>query len=143
MRAQRLITDAEFVAQKTELADRRCALQARADPGTFSPQQLSVHLDEITEPLTHLRRTWNTLPMALRPRFHQLLLPVGFVNGKVGTAELGPLFNLFRQFAGVNSAWVALTGKSWNHIEREVIAFTDFFRETREAERVSGGAVRT
>jgi len=136
MRADRLITDEEFLANKTSLADRHLCEES-ADSTTISPEQVTAHLDEIAEPLSHLRNTWRSLPETLRPRFHRLLLPAGFVNGNVGTAELGLLFRALGQVATGNSTVVPLVGKSWNQIEQEIIALSDFFRECREVEKVS------
>ena len=67
---------------------------------------LRKRLSEITKPITQLYQTWQALPATLRQGFHRLILPVGFVAGQSGTAELGCLFRLIRHFDGDDSTVV-------------------------------------
>ena len=96
MRTRGLITDQEFVMQKAALSERRFALEGAVSSNDGSVgQPVEEQLQAIIEPLTNLQRTWRSLPDALQPRFVRLLLPVGFVYGRIGTAELGLLFRVF------------------------------------------------
>lgn len=123
MRAQALITDQEFLQQKSLLSERRMAFEGTAIDENSSPQRLRERLDQVMEPLVHLRQTWSSLPVPLQSRFDRLLLPAGFVNGKSRTAELGLLFRVFQASPGDDSSMVPLTGKSWNHFWQEIHEF--------------------
>lgn len=111
MRAQDLITDQEFLAQKKILWNRRMALEGRVSDDSALPRELvQAQLAAILQPLSHLHETWRLLPEPLRGRFVRLLLPVGFVHGEIRTAELGFLFRVTEAFQGGESNGVDLTG---------------------------------
>jgi DNA invertase Pin-like site-specific DNA recombinase len=141
MRAQGLITDQEFIEQKTGLAERRAAIEGRAAEMTIDPEQVRQELVEITGPLTELRQTWETLRSPYCQRFKHLVFPVGFVNGKTGTAELGLLFQVFRRLSDRKSHEVSLVGKLWNRILCEIREFSALSRACRGAEEASPNAV--
>ena len=110
MRAQELITDSEFITQKRVLTDRRSAAEASTDDKRFRLSDLKKQISQIAEPITRLFETWQSLSTPLRQRFQQLVLPVGFVAGQSGTAELGCLFKLFRHFDDDDSTVVPPRG---------------------------------
>lgn len=89
MRAENLITDREFLAQKPVLSERRLALESTPVPDRINGERVCEQLSEITKPLTHLPDTWQALPAPFQRRFGRLILPVGFVNEEVRTAGLG------------------------------------------------------
>ena len=110
MRAQGLITDSEFIAQKRVLADRRSGAEASIDDQRFRLNDLKKQMTQIAEPITRLHETWQHLPTPLSMQFQQLILPVGFVAGQNGTAELGCLFKLFGHLDGDDSTVGCLMG---------------------------------
>ena len=142
MRAQGLITDDEFLAQKSILTERRFALQSRTTPDRVSEGKIRQNIGEITQPLTQLRTTWHALPDPFRRQFERILLPAGFPNQKVRTAELGLLFKVFGDFSEQNPNGVALVRKCWNGIMEEIQAISRLFRTDHGAEQGSTDAVR-
>jgi site-specific DNA recombinase len=132
MRTSALITDDEFTAQKHALSDRRMAIQAALDSVPFDLKAVLSDIDQITKPLTELRQTWSTLGPALRSRFQRSMLPVGYVNGRIGTAERALFFRTLEDFGKEKTNGVPLTGAHWNQIEREIKEFAGLFREHEE-----------
>lgn len=141
MRTEGLITDQEFLEQKTVLAERRAAIEGHSVEEAVDCEQIRRELDEITAPLAQLRQTWETLESPYRRRFERLVLPVGFVNGKSRTAELGLLFQTFHALSNEESNGVRLVGKFWNQILREIRDFRELFREYHAAGEGSKQAV--
>jgi len=142
MRAQGLISDEEFLQLKAALDQRRFALEGVRSIEGADSGWLRRDLDEITKPLQHLRETWEALPATIRRRFEHLLLPAGFVNGKVRTAELGLLFRTFQASTGADANGVAPTGKSWNRLVHEIAAFARLFRSPDDPDESSAEAIR-
>jgi DNA invertase Pin-like site-specific DNA recombinase len=143
MRAQGLITDQEFLVQKSMLSKRGNALEAGHWPAdAVNPAILRNRVHEITKPLSDLRETWTALEPSRQQRFQRLLLPVGFVVGRIGTADLGLLFSAFGAFRSRNAGEVACTVKTWNQILQEITDFADLLRPHREADEDLIGAVR-
>jgi site-specific DNA recombinase len=124
MRAQGLITDEEFMAHKAALRDRQTAMLGRTQETELNPADLSRDLEEIKDPLYKLPDTWRTIDTSRRLRFERLILPAGFVNERIRTAELGLLFRVFGQSAAHESSLVALVRKSWNQTVAEIRGFT-------------------
>ena len=83
MRAQLLITNQEFVDQRALLLERRASLDVRDHLDVSSIDEIRGKIREIVEPLADLRKTWHALRAPFRRRFNRMLLPGGFVNGKV------------------------------------------------------------
>lgn len=137
MRAQSLITDQEFLAQKSVLSERKFALEGTPTPGRFNPERLRAELSEITMPLAKLPDTWQALQPPFRRRFERLVLPVGFVNGEIRTAELGLLFRAFGGLADGKTNEVALTGKFSNRIIEEIQAFAAVLRRSEPEEEAA------
>lgn len=138
MRAQSLITDKEFLAQKAGLSERRIALESAPADDAVSSERIRQHLREITAPLAALCQTWHALPEPLRGRFVRCLMPAGFVAGEVRTAELALLFRVFGTLRDTNTNAVALVGKSWNCFCEEISGFAALLREAAE---VYGGSI--
>jgi DNA invertase Pin-like site-specific DNA recombinase len=136
MRAERLITDQEFLSQKALLAERRFALEGAPASDSVDVTEIRKHLNEIIRPLSCLPETWQSLPTAIQRRFQRLILPVGFVHGESGTAELGLLFRALGDLDGGKTTAVALGGKSWNRILTEIKAFSELFAAHQASEMV-------
>jgi site-specific DNA recombinase len=142
MRAEKLISTDEFLEQKALLARQMSALEvplalAKAQSG------LKEKIAGITAPLTALPETWQALPLQLRPRFKQLVLPVGFVVGRIRTAQKGRLFCLNDDFGEGESHEVPLTSASSNQILQEIQAFADLFRSVQALKPAVGDQVQS
>jgi DNA invertase Pin-like site-specific DNA recombinase len=142
MKTDGLITDDEFRAHRAVLADRRLAVESKSVIPAVSGEEVRRRLNEIVEPLAEIDELWGALSYPARRRFEQLLLPVGFVNGEIRTAELGLLFTTFRDFSRENSNGVPLVGKCWNRIWAEIKAFCEILSELRERPGARDEAVR-
>jgi site-specific DNA recombinase len=141
MRAQRLITDDEFRAQKALLDETRFALVSAPESARVNIAAIRENLHEIAEPLTHLSETWQSLPLPLQRRFHRLVLPVGFVFGESRTADLGLIFRAFGDLASAKTNGVSLGGESWNQIMQEITAFAELLKAAHKGENPSEEAV--
>jgi site-specific DNA recombinase len=137
MRAQDLITDREFLAEKDGLSRKQASLQIAAGDDSLSVQQIEADLDRIVTPLSELASTWEGLPMAQKRRFQQYVLPVGFTAREIGTADLGLLFRVFRSFGGGNTTGVAPTLESWNSLLQEIRGLADLFDRSKDEEIVA------
>ena len=142
MRAQGLITDEEFLAQKSILTERRFVLQSRTTPERVSEGEIRQNIGEITQPLTQLRTTWHALPDPFRRQFERILLPTGFPNQKVRTAELGLLFKVFGDFSEQNPDGVARVRKCWNGVLQEISSFLSLLKHVGQEKGASQEAVR-
>lgn len=142
MRAQNLITDQEFLAQKATLGERRVALEGAPVTDTLNRERIREHLTEITAPLAALRDTWRAFPQMLQGRFVRCLLPVGFVAGKIRTAETTLLLKVCAAFRAEKSTLVPLVRKNPNRIWAEIAGFASLLREAQEVYGGSQGAVR-
>src|SRR5207248_10331822 len=87
-------------------------------------------------PLSDLASTWERLALAQKRRFQQYVLPVGFTAREIGTAELGLLFRVFRQFEPPNSNVVPLTVESWNQLLQEIKGLAALFDHSEEEQLV-------
>ena len=136
MRAQGLITDEEFAAHKDALRKQGSALAGVEREEELDPRKLRQSLAEIKEPLSDLRKAWESLKEEKhkRRRFERLVLPAGFVNQRIGTADVGLLFNTVRQFATKDSNVGSLTWDSWNRIVAEILEFAGLFKSSEHDE---------
>ena len=87
--------------------ERIQARQAQLQPTERSEHQVMdrvrASLAELKKPLGDLVATWKALPQEARSRFQQTLMPVGYLLGRVGTADLGLLFKIFRAMTNPES----------------------------------------
>jgi DNA invertase Pin-like site-specific DNA recombinase len=137
MKANGLLTDEEFVEQKSSIHKRQASLEDLSLPDCADPREIRSAVDEITKPLSALSETWKTLPTPFRRRFNRLVVPAGFVIGESRTAELGLLFRLLGQLGEENSHGVPPTGKSLNRIMEEIRAFAELFGSVREVKKAA------
>lgn len=134
MRAQGLITDQEFLQEKTALTKKQLSLETVNNTDVISAREIQAKLEEIVAPLSNLAATWDALPLAQKCRFHRYVLPVGFVAGESGTSDLGLVFRVFGQCEEGNSHEVPLTGESWNQLLQEIKAFAALFDHSEDEE---------
>lgn len=128
MRAQRLITDEEFLVQKKRRNEQRIAMEAQAR-GRLDASRVQQDLTTIMQPLHDLRGTWMQLKPPFRSRFNRLVLPGGFVRGRIRTADLGLVFSVIRSSECEVSSRVPLgcvrSNRSIEGIAEEIEAFRD------------------
>ena len=129
MRMEKLITDEEFLAQRSILSDRRLAIDSSSTGSLKSEQQMLTDLKLISEPLRDLAKTWSELSPILQQRFQQSILPTGFAVGRIGTADMSCLFSFFQGSRQTKSHLVPLTGEFWNQLEKEIQLFAHLFRK--------------
>ncbi len=122
MRMDSLLTNDEFLQQKALLTSRINDLKNRMPVDADEEDDLVNKLDIICKPLTQLPATWEATEPQLKLRFQRLILPAGFVSGRIGTAQMGCLFSTFQRSGDYKSRLVPPTGQFWNQ-------FTDDVRE--------------
>ena len=143
MRTEHLITDDEFLQQKRVFDEKRAALESVQQPDPLSPARLRAALSEVMAPLAQLGDTWGSLPQPLQQRFQQILLPSGFVYGRIGTATLGLLFRVLGSVSDGKSDDAPLAGATWNLFLQEMNGLLRIFEEAGIPKTVDGRAVST
>jgi hypothetical protein len=138
MRAQALITDAELLAGRKRLSNERMVLDSQ-NRRSLDAERVKADLQEIMAPLASLRETWRALQPPLRRRFERLILPGGFVIGRIRTADLGLLFSTIQASASGVSSGVPLASLNSNRFFEEVQAFRDILNGAEEPERIPKG----
>lgn len=129
MKMESLVTDDEFRAQSLILAERlsRCGEGKPALAG--KPESVLHDLAAISKPLTHLADTWKAVPIKFQRRFQHILLPTGYVFGRVGTAPKGRLLAfLHSPLPGLTNE-VPPVGESWNQLMEEIRTLAMIFKE--------------
>ncbi len=134
MKMDGLITDDEFVAQRSLLMTRRAELEAQEVEHAANAEAVLGNIDRICAPLMDLRATWERFTVEFQRRFQLLTLPKGYVFGRVGTAERGRLFSLLATSSTSKSTLVPLTGLCWNQLAEEIEAFAALFDGNAVAE---------
>lgn len=129
MKMDQLISDEEFVGQRSLLASRLAELEAQEIEHAVDTDSVLGNIDQICEPLMDLGAAWKIVPVEFRRRFQLLALPGGYVFGSVGTAQRGRLFSLLAPSDTSKSTLVPLAGQSWNQLAEEIEAFAAIFRE--------------
>jgi len=137
VRISGLITDQEFAAQKNVLVQRRTSVEATLESESLNPKAVLREIGEIKKPLSELMHTWQIMEPAIRPRFNRLLLPVGYVNGEIGTAERGLLFRSFGEISEPKTNGVPPKGEGLNRLIQEIQAFAELFRSVEEGKRAA------
>jgi site-specific DNA recombinase len=131
MRASGLLTDDEFRAQKIQFTSRRHSLQARTNHDAVDADDIREHLAEIEQPLSAPAATWQAMTLPEKRRFQQILFPVGFLHGRIGTAEKARLCDVLSTSSDSKSDLVPQTLRSWNRLIEELQRLSEFFRGRR------------
>ena len=137
MKMEQMITDEEFAAQRSLLAMRLSKLDAGDEDNQANLEDVLNEIDAICEPLTALGSAWENIAIDLQRRFQQIMLPAGYVIGRIGTAQKGRLFTFLDDFNTPKSSLVPPVGLSWNQLAEEIQAFAAIFRESSQSHRVS------
>jgi DNA invertase Pin-like site-specific DNA recombinase len=132
MKMDQLISDEEFLAQRSILTARLSDLESQGTCDAMSPEQAETTLDIIIKPALDLGGLWQAASAQVRRRFQQWAFPVGYVYGRIGTAQRGRLFSLFSTSAGSDTSLVHPTGYSWNQLAKEIIEFATILQESTE-----------
>jgi DNA invertase Pin-like site-specific DNA recombinase len=130
MKMDQLISNEEFLIQRSILTERLSDLGSQDTLNAMSPEQAAATLDSISNPILDLGGFWQTASVQIRRRFQQWALPVGYVYGRIGTAQRGRLFSLISTSAGSNTREVHPTGDSWNQLAEEISKFAEIIRES-------------
>ena len=99
LRTDALITDREFIEQRSLLSRRRIALESMPLGDGLKREQVRALIQELRHPVTQIAEVWKHFSLPLQRQFSRLILPVGFIHGKSRTPELGLLFKLFEDFS--------------------------------------------
>jgi DNA invertase Pin-like site-specific DNA recombinase len=134
MMMNQLITEREFVAQRTLLASQLSEQQFGISEENAEPEAVLRGLDVICTGLTDLGGLWDGLKIDLKKRFQRIALPDGYVLGQIGTARKGRLFSFLEACDAPRTSLVPLTGQSWNQLAEEINAFAEIFREASSLE---------
>jgi len=132
MRTEGLIDDQEFAVQKRALIKRRTSFMIQRDADPFNPKAIRRDLEQIKAPLSNIRETWQRLRPPLQRRFQRAVLPAGFVNGQVGTAEKALLFSVFDDLRARKTSLVPFPDETWNRLIAEIQSFAAIFRPEDE-----------
>lgn len=129
MKMDQLISDEEFMAQRSALALLLAELEGQEVEHAVNADAVLGNIDRICAPMMDLRTAWETVSVEFQRRFQQIALPSGYVFGSVGTAQRGRLFSFLATSSTSNASLVPLTGVSWNQLAEEIQNFADVFRE--------------
>jgi DNA invertase Pin-like site-specific DNA recombinase len=133
LRTRHVITDEELLKQKGLLSKRRQKLEATQwSDEAINVKTVEAGVKEVTGPVSRLTKTWQGLSDGDRARFHRVVLPAGFVHGRIGTADRALFLTAASTFAARNSYLVPLAGKFWNRIVREILEFADILRSSKK-----------
>lgn len=130
MKMDQLISDEEFLAQRSILTGRLSALESQGACNAMSPEHAEATLDIITKPALDLGGLWQASSAQTRRRFQQWAFPAGYVYGGIGTAQKGRLFSLFSTSAGSDTSLVHPAGYSWNQLAKEIVEFAAILEES-------------
>jgi len=121
MRLDNLITEDEFRAQG-EVIDSQLATDAILPTVHVQElQSLRSKVDLVCGPLRDLGKYWESRQIENRKRFQRILLPVGFVVTKIGTAPKARILSFLEGSLPVNPIEVASACDTWNQLAREII----------------------
>lgn len=131
MKMELLITDEEFLAQRSLLVVRLSELDADCSDVQVNTEDVLNEIDTICEPLMALGSAWGNIRPDLQRRFQQIMLPAGYVVGRIGTAQKGRLLTFLEASDPSKSSLVPLMGQSWNQLVNEIKALAEIFGAPR------------
>jgi site-specific DNA recombinase len=134
MRAARLVTDEEFVAQSEQLRKERSQLEARAS--AVQPFLTTQEIGQLAGGLANLEATWRSLPPSAKRSFGELLFPVGYVFGRIRTPKKGLVFRTFGPNSDDDSNVAGFLRANLNTIIAEI---RRFLAVVQKAENIESG----
>lgn len=132
MRSESLISDAEFAAQRQQITLQLVAIEGQLVKSDQTLSNIRENVDRLVFPLQRLPSFWKELSGPVRRRFEHIVLPVGFVAGRIRTAEMGLLFRALGDLDVQNANGVAPISKSWNQLWAEITEFSDIVRQMND-----------
>jgi DNA invertase Pin-like site-specific DNA recombinase len=129
MKMDRLITDDEFIAQRSSLTARLSQIEVHDAVQTIDGDAIVKNMDLICAPLMDLAFTWQSMPVEFQRRFQLMALPRGYVFGSIGTAPMGRLFSAFVHSDTAKSNLVPHDSQSWNLLVKDIEQIADLFRQ--------------
>ena len=132
MKMDQLISDEEFMTQRSLLASRLAELEGQEIEHAVNADAVLKNIDRICAPMTDLRAAWESVSVEFQRRFQQIALPSGYVFGRVGTAQRGRLFSFLATSNTSKASVVPQMGLCWNQLATEVDLFAAIFREASE-----------
>jgi hypothetical protein len=133
MKMENLITDDEYRAQRRLLDERVTNMPVDTPIRDRDPARVLGDLDAIRIPLRRLADVWQRPNIEFQRRFQQILLPVGYIYGSIGTAPKAHVLSFFGSSLPANSHEVALEGESWNQLMKEIAELADLLRNSSSA----------
>ena len=130
MKMDRLISDDEFRLQRTGLAQRPAAHDIPGTHRSFSVDAVLLDLELVGDRLINLVDAWKHVATQFQRRFQQIVIPDGYVFGRVGTAQKGCLLSFIESPLPVDTNGVPPTWESWNRLMEEVQSLAVIFGES-------------
>ena len=130
MKMDQLISDEEFMAQRSALALRLAEHEGQEVEHAVNADAVLGNIDRICAPMMDLRAAWESVSVEFQRRFQQIALPSGYVFGSVGTAQRGRLFSFLATSNTSKASLVPLTGVCWNQLANEIEMFAALFSES-------------
>jgi DNA invertase Pin-like site-specific DNA recombinase len=132
MRAEQLISDDEFVAQRDRL--RRRLGEMRPDNVSAAPLTVSrSDIEMLCQAFADLTGTWRTAPVTAQRVLSRVLLPDGFVLGGGKTPRKGLVFAISRGSSAPSKTLAALVRENLNTLVDEINALLSIIRRDKPA----------
>ncbi len=93
----------------------------------YEKDGMTDRLESARKLIGNLEHTWRTLGPGPKQRFQRVVLPLGFVIGRIETAEKGCLFATIGQFRDGKSHEVPPTGQFLNRISENLSELSEIF----------------
>jgi hypothetical protein len=130
MKVDNLIADDEFRNQRALLARQLAEVTESGPHAGAKSEDVLAQFDTICVPLMYLAETWQSIPIEFRRRFQQILLPKGYVYGRVGTAQKAHILSFLGSPLPVDTNAVRPVGESWNQLAGEIVQIAMIFKKS-------------
>jgi DNA invertase Pin-like site-specific DNA recombinase len=135
MRAARLISDDEFVSQRSQLRGRLYKIQAAADAKDQEPGLSETDIADLTGVISDLGASWWSLPTEAKRGFAEILLPSGYTFQRLRTPEKGLLIKAIEPSDEVTSTLAAFTRENANALMKEIRKLLTLIRMKPEPDK--------
>jgi len=131
MKMDRLISDDEFRIQRIVLTERAEMPQPLASHQPLDVEAILRDLELIGDRLMNLVDTWQHVATRFQRRFQQILIPDGYVFGRIGTAPRGHLLSFLSGSLPVDTNAVPPACDSWNQLMEEISSLAMIFGQSK------------
>jgi hypothetical protein len=76
---------------------------------------------------------WQRSNIEFQRRFQQILLPLGYVYGSIGTASKAHVLSFIEGSLPANPHEIASEGASWSQLMNEITKLAELFRDSASA----------